>query len=68
MLSIIDAFIGAVVPARKASFNEVQLHAAHGYLMSEFVLLKRNRWKDKWGGTIENRSPPRTFWYKESLA
>jgi 2,4-dienoyl-CoA reductase-like NADH-dependent reductase (Old Yellow Enzyme family) len=55
ILSIIDAFVAAVVRAKAAGFGGVELHAAHGYLLSEFVSPRLNRRKDKWGGSLENR-------------
>lgn len=53
--SIIDAFVTAIVRAKSTGFGGVQLHAAHGYLLSEFVSPVQNRRKDKWGGSTENR-------------
>jgi 2,4-dienoyl-CoA reductase-like NADH-dependent reductase (Old Yellow Enzyme family) len=53
--SIIDAFVAAIVRAKAAGFGGVELHAAHGYLLSEFVSPRLNRRKDKWGGSLENR-------------
>jgi len=52
---IIDCFVKSIERAKKAEFAGVQLHAAHGYLLSEFVSPFLNKRKDKWGGTVENR-------------
>jgi len=53
--SIIDAFVAAIVRAKSAGFGGVELHAAHGYLLSEFVSPRLNKRNDRWGGSIENR-------------
>jgi 2,4-dienoyl-CoA reductase-like NADH-dependent reductase (Old Yellow Enzyme family) len=53
--SIIDAFVSAAVRAKAARFGGIELHAAHGYLLSEFISPRRNRRTDKWGGSTENR-------------
>jgi len=52
---IVDSYVDAIVRVRKAGYDGVQLHAAHGYLLSSFLSPYTNRRQDRYGGSIEKR-------------
>jgi 2,4-dienoyl-CoA reductase-like NADH-dependent reductase (Old Yellow Enzyme family) len=53
--SVIDDFIQSSRRAKEAGFDGIELHVAHGYLLSSFISPYTNRRKDEWGGTLTNR-------------
>ncbi|KAJ7080566.1 flavoprotein NADH-dependent oxidoreductase [Mycena crocata] len=53
---LIALFKEAAVNAKEAGFDGVELHGATGYLVNQFLDSTANQRKDKWGGSIENRS------------
>ena len=56
ILDLIQRFATSAVICEKAGFEGVQLHGAHGYLISEFLSPLTNKRTDQWGGSIENRT------------
>ncbi len=52
---VIDDFVHSVRNARRAGFDMIEIHMAHGYLLSSFISPATNRRRDAYGGTIDNR-------------
>ena len=53
--TVIKAFVKATERSLEAGFDVIELHAAHGYLMHEFLSPLSNRRTDQYGGSFENR-------------
>lgn len=56
ILNLISRFGQAAQICKEVGFTGVQIHAAHGYLISQFLSPRSNLREDRWGGSLENRA------------
>lgn len=56
ILDLVERFGHAAQVAQATGFTGVQIHAAHGYLLSQFLSPRANLRSDQWGGSLENRA------------
>lgn len=54
--SIVKDYKKAAIHAKEAGFDGIELHAANGYLIDQFLVDKTNKRNDKYGGSLENRA------------
>ncbi|MCQ2512449.1 MAG: FAD-dependent oxidoreductase [Lachnospiraceae bacterium] len=55
VLAMVDTFVEAAWRVKQAGFDGVELHAAHGYLISDFMSPYLNKRNDRFGGSFKNR-------------
>lgn len=56
ILETIEDFANAARRAKEAGFDGVQLHCAHGFLLSNFISPYTNKRTDRWGGSVKKRT------------
>ena len=56
ILNLIGRFGQAALHCKNGGFTGVQIHAAHGYLISQFLSPRSNQRTDRWGGSLVNRA------------
>ena len=55
MEEVLEQHVAAVARAEAAGFDMIEMHAAHGYLLSSFITPVMNKRDDEYGGSLENR-------------
>lgn len=55
IFDIINKFALSAKLSKEVGFSGVQIHGAHGYLVSQFLSPRHNQREDQWGGSLENR-------------
>lgn len=55
MAAVRDQFVAAAAMAERCGFDMIEIHAAHGYLLSSFITPLTNDRRDEYGGSLENR-------------
>lgn len=56
ILDVIARFSNSAALVKEAGFDGVQIHSAHGYLLSQFLSPLSNQRNDQWGGSLQNRA------------
>lgn len=54
--NVVNDFVDAVIVAAEGDFDAIEVHAGHGYLISQFLSPYTNKRNDEYGGSFENRS------------